>query len=67
MLSDNDCCWTQIYTDELEKHKCFDYFTDFCERFELIRGKTTSEEENITVGEFKVVTYKIQAMNLEFI
>ena len=37
----------------MEKQKRFDYFTDFCETFSLTRGKTTNEEENDIVGEFK--------------
>lgn len=37
----------------MEKSKKFDYFRDFCEAFNLFRGKTNSEEENEIVGEFK--------------
>jgi hypothetical protein len=39
----------------LEKYQQFDHFTDFCDTFQLVRGKTTNEEsESDTVGEFKV-------------
>ena len=37
----------------MEKQKRFEYFTDFCETFDLVRGKTTNEEEFEAVGEFK--------------
>lgn len=44
----------KIFNDELENQKCFDYFSDFCQTFELVRGKTTCDEEHVIVGEFKV-------------
>ena len=37
----------------MENQKNFDFFTDFCETFQLYRGKTSNEEENTIVGEFK--------------
>ena len=44
----------KIYNEELENHKEFNNFTDFCDSFELIRGITNIEEENENVGQFKV-------------
>ncbi|CAF0722705.1 unnamed protein product [Brachionus calyciflorus] len=43
----------KIYHHEIENETCFENFTDFCETFELYRGKTNSEEEHEIVGEFK--------------
>ena len=44
----------KVFNDELEKYKRYEHFLDFCETFELVRGKTTNEEEHEIVGEFKV-------------
>lgn len=44
----------KIFNEELEKQEQFEYLTDFCETFPLIRGKSTNEEENEIVGEYKV-------------
>ncbi|KAK3589425.1 hypothetical protein CHS0354_020754 [Potamilus streckersoni] len=42
-----------VYDNELEKCEKFGDFTDFCETFEIVRGKDEEEEESNTVGEFK--------------
>lgn len=44
----------QVFRDELEKQKKYANLTDFCDTFEFMRGKCLNEEENETVGEFKV-------------
>lgn len=49
----------KIYNEELENQKEFDNFTDFCDTFELIRGKTKNEEEDQIVGQFKVIIFLI--------
>ena len=44
----------KIFKEELEKQKKYENLTDFCDTFELMRGKSLNEEENEIVGEFKV-------------
>ena len=44
----------QIYNTELEKVDDYDDFGDFCNTFELNRGKQKEDEESSAVGEFKV-------------
>lgn len=43
----------KIYTHPLEFEEFYENFTDFCQTFELSRGKTKFDEENEIVGEFK--------------
>ena len=43
----------KVLTTDLEKALAFGEFSDFCNTFELQRGKT-DEDESSTVGEFKV-------------
>ncbi len=45
----------QIFDKELENENKYENFTDFCETFNLKRGKTSTDEENETIGEFKVI------------
>ena len=43
-----------MYDCELEKSEVFKEFNDFCETFELCRGKDDDDEESNVMGEFKV-------------
>ncbi|XP_025096654.1 myoferlin-like isoform X4 [Pomacea canaliculata] len=43
----------KLYRTELEKAEYFSNFSDFCNTFELSRGKDEEEEDNNNVGEFK--------------
>ena len=51
-LSDNH--HSQIYETELENSDDFKEFTDFCETFDLERGKDDDDEESNIIGQFKV-------------
>lgn len=51
--------WQQLYRTELEKAEYFSNFSDFCNTFELSRGKDEEEEDNNNVGEFKVSTMTV--------
>jgi len=44
----------QIYQKPLEKVEPFNNFIDFCNTFSLTHGKSTEEDEQEIVGEFKV-------------
>ena len=44
----------QLYNTELEKVENHDNFSDFCNTFELSRGKDDDDDEGNVVGEFKV-------------
>ncbi|XP_029655595.1 myoferlin-like [Octopus sinensis] len=44
----------QIYNQQLENSENYDKFRDFCDSFQLTRGKTNEDEESTDVGEFKV-------------
>lgn len=44
----------QIYDTELEKTEVFGDFLDFCETFDLERGKDDDDEESNLIGQFKV-------------
>jgi hypothetical protein len=59
----------KIFNEELEKQEQFEYLTDFCETFPLIRGKSTNEEENEIVGEYKVkinINFKLKKYKIIF-
>ena len=56
----------QIFTTALEKVTDFNDFTDFCSQFELLRGKSTEEEESNVVGQFKVCLLSIQTNKIQF-
>ncbi|UJR29942.1 hypothetical protein I4U23_017489 [Adineta vaga] len=43
----------KIYPSSLESLEFYEGFNDFCQTFQLYRGKTKFEEENEIVGEFK--------------
>ncbi|KAL5022080.1 hypothetical protein ScPMuIL_001235 [Solemya velum] len=43
----------KVYDTELEKSDDFQGFADFCDTFELNRGKDDEDEESNVVGEFK--------------
>ncbi|XP_071949270.1 myoferlin-like isoform X3 [Antedon mediterranea] len=43
----------KIFDCPLEKVEPFDNFTDFCNTYDLTRGKTKEDEESSGVGEFK--------------
>ena len=44
----------QVFPCELEKVGQYADFNDFCNTFQLSRGKSIEEEESNIVGEFKV-------------
>lgn len=44
----------QVYDGELEKAEKFGEFVDFCETFDLERGKDDDDEESNIIGQFKV-------------
>ena len=44
----------QILPDELENHPMYKGFTDFCNTFNLTRGKNEDDEDENVIGEFKV-------------
>ncbi|XP_070540972.1 myoferlin-like isoform X9 [Ptychodera flava] len=43
----------EIYEQALEEYEQNDHFKDFCDTFELKRGKSKDDEESDIVGEFK--------------
>lgn len=47
----------KFYLEELEKEKKFEGFLDFCQTFPLVRGKSVADEEDRSVGEFKVTKF----------
>lgn len=47
----------QVYDTELEKTESFGEFLDFCETFDLERGKDDEDEESNLIGQFKVSGY----------
>ena len=49
------CLWLQVYDCELEKTDSFGEFLDFCETFDLERGKDDDDEESNIIGQFKVI------------
>jgi hypothetical protein len=46
--------YIQVYEFELEKKDGFGEFVDFCETFDLQRGKDDDDEESNIIGQFKV-------------
>jgi len=51
---------SQIYETELENSDDFKEFTDFCETFDLERGKDDDDEESNIIGQFKVLVGNYQ-------
>ena len=48
------CFFPQVFPCELEKVGKYSDFNDFCNTFQLSRGKNIEEEESNIVGEYKV-------------
>jgi len=49
--------FSQVYDTELERSDVFGDFLDFCETFDLERGKDDDDEESNMIGQFKVGNY----------